>query len=324
MSAKKNIAVIGGGDSSEWVISVKSAQEVTSWIDKDKFNVFVVSIRGNEWLVKTENADFPINRADFSFEKAKFDYAMIIIHGTPGENGILQSYFDLLRIPYQTCGVFTSALTFNKFACKVYLKEFGIIMADSVMVREGDTPDYNSIISQLGLPLFVKPNNAGSSFGVTKVSQKEMLPEALKLALKEDNEVIIEAFLSGTEITCGIGPIDGVVKNFPITEIVSKKDFFDFEAKYTTGMSEEITPARISDALKIKCNEINMKIYKALNCKGIVRIDYIIKDQEPYFLEINTVPGMSPNSIIPQQIRAMGLDITKVLSRIIEDGLNKS
>ena len=239
----------------------------------------------------------------------------------PGENGLLQSYFELMRIPYNTCGVLSSALTFNKYACKTFLSAFGIKSAKGVLVRKHESYNEQSIVGQLGLPCFVKPNNSGSSCGVSKVKEQKDLKMALENSFCEDQEVLIEEFLQGVEITNGVARIGDEKIVFPITEIVSKNEFFDYQAKYTSGMTQEITPARISKDLEEKCKALSSKIYDLLDCRGIVRIDYIIRDQELYLLEVNTTPGMSQASIIPQQIKAMGMSVTEVYTKIIQTGL---
>jgi len=318
---KKKIAVIGGGDSSEKVVSVKSASQLMGMLDAEKYDLYLVYIAGNVWEVQIGEAKYPIDRSDFTFtkdgEKIAFDFAYITIHGTPGEDGILQSYFELLKIPYSSCGVFASNLTFNKYACKTFLNEFGITAAKGKFVRKGQNVDVDDIAT-LGFPCFVKPNNGGSSFGVSKVNSKSDILPAIEKALKEDSEVIIEEFIEGIEITNGAYMHDGEIKVLPITEIVSETDFFDYDAKYE-GLSQEITPARLTGKQTETCKAITKKVYEKLNCAGIVRVDYIVSNDEFYMLEINTVPGMSAASIIPQQIRAEGLKEKDVFSAVIEE-----
>jgi D-alanine-D-alanine ligase len=318
---KKNIAILAGGDSSEYVISIQSAEQIEAIIDREKYNVYKIHIKGSHWNLSTDNSVL-VNKNDFSLtisnQKINFDCALIAIHGTPGENGILQSYFDLIKIPYTTCNAFTSALTFNKFATKIFVKEYGVITAKSLIIRRGEKINSEDVVSKVGLPCFIKPNNGGSSFGTSKVKQIHEIQTAIELALKEDNEAIIEEFISGTEITNGVYKENGEIKALPITEIVSSKEFFDYEAKYTPGVTNEITPARISSELENRCKQTSINIYKILNCKGVVRIDYIINNNELFFLEINTVPGMSKNSIVPQQVRSCGLDMTSFFTNIIE------
>jgi D-alanine-D-alanine ligase len=320
----KNIAIVAGGNSSEWVISVQSGAMVAREIEKLGYNSYLVEIKNLDWFVKiSDNQNININKEDFSFQynnqKIKFDCALIAIHGTPGEDGKLQAYFELIGLPYTTCGVFASSLTFNKNACKVYLKDFGIKSADAVLVKKGYKWSSDEIEKKLGMPCFVKPNESGSSFGVTKVLDKSQLESAITHALSEGDDVIIEQFISGTEVTCGLVFTKSEKIVFPITEVVSKKDFFDYEAKYTPGFSEEITPARISDEMTKKVNNSSSIIYEAIGCKGIVRIDYIISGNDLYFLEVNTVPGMSPNSIVPKQIKEMCSTLAQVYKKIIDE-----
>jgi D-alanine-D-alanine ligase len=321
----KKIAVVGGGNQSEFVISVKSAGEVASALDRNRYEVYVVQIKGKEWTVKMDGADLPIDRNDFSFQlngnKITFDCAVMVTHGSPGEDGRFQAYLEMLGIPHTTCGVLSAAATFNKFVCKSLLQPYGVKMAEGVLIKKGHDIDKQELVNRLGLPVFIKPNEAGSSFGVTKITEASQIEEAVKHALTEGDEVLAESFIGGTEISCGVARIGGKLITFPITEICSKKDFFDYEAKYTSGLSEEITPARISLEMVTRCNAITATIYDALNCRGIVRIDYIISDNEFYFLEVNTIPGMSKNSIIPKQLREMGLSVTGVYSQLIEEAI---
>lgn len=320
---KKVIAIIAGGDSSEYEISIESAAQLIGILNKSKYESYIVSIRNNVWAVQHPSlGNLSIDRNDFSFKnggvKVNFDCALIAIHGTPGEDGKLQSYFDLLKIPYTTSGVLTSSLTFNKYTCKAFLNNFGINTAKAILVRKGShvKPDYVS--KELGLPCFVKPNNGGSSFGVTKVAAVGSIMDALDSAFKEDDEIIIEEFISGMEVTCGLLKTGEKEFILPLTEIVSKTEFFDYEAKYK-GMADEVTPARVSKDVEKLVKDTSSFIYDVLNCKGIVRIDYIFSKGKLYFLEVNTVPGMSKNSIVPQQARAAGLDLGELFSLVIED-----
>lgn len=320
---KKNIAIVAGGDSSEYEISIESAAQIIEILDKQKYDGYIVSIRNNVWEVQHPAlGNIAIDRNDFSFENAgvkiNFDCALIAIHGTPGEDGKLQSYFDLLKIPYTTSGVLTSALTFNKYTCKAFLNNFGINTAKAILIRKGSDVKADYIAKELGLPCFVKPNNGGSSFGVTKVTAIQGIKEALVSAFKEDDEIIIEEYLNGLEVTCGLVKTGEKEFILPLTEIVSKNEFFDFDAKYK-GMADEITPARVSMDIEKLVKDASSFIYDVLNCKGIVRIDYIFSNGKLYFLEVNTVPGMSKNSIVPQQVRAAGLDLGELFSLVIED-----
>jgi D-alanine-D-alanine ligase len=321
---KKNIAIITGGDSSEIVISLKSAGQVRSCLDPDKYNTYIVFIQNNDWHVNLDNGQqVYINRHDFSFitdnQKIKFDYAFFAMHGPPGENGKLQAYFDLLNIPYSTSGVLPLAMTFNKYVCKTFLSHCGIKTAVAVLLKKNVPFIAESIITKTGLPCFVKPNCSGSSFGVSLINNADDLNNAIEMALKEDNEVLIEEYIKGTELTCGLVKLKYKELVFPVTEIVSKKQFFDYEAKYTAGMSEEITPARIPEEISLKCQTLSSRIYSLLNCTGIVRIDFICRDGEFYFLELNGIPGMTKESIIPRQIRAYGLTESEVYEMIIKD-----
>jgi D-alanine-D-alanine ligase len=321
---KKNIAIITGGDSSEVVISLKSAEQVRSCLDPEKFESYIVYIRNSDWHVNIEGGgQIPVDRHDFTFKmgrtKIRFDYVFFAMHGPPGENGILQAYFDLLDIPYNTSGVLPLAVTFNKFVCKKFLSGCGIKTSPAILLKKNDKPDAGEILSRTGVPCFVKPNCGGSSFGITKVNDPADLEKALMTALKEDSEILVEQYIKGIELTCGLVKLKERDLIFPVTEIVSKKEFFDYEAKYTAGMSEEITPARVSEEISSGCQAISSKIYSLLNCSGIVRIDFICKDDELYFLELNGIPGMTKESIVPAQIRAYGLTESEVYEMIIRE-----
>lgn len=319
----KNIGIIYGGYSSEIIVSENSKNGVMTFIDENKYNRFPILITKEKWCAIVEDKEYPVDKNDFSFtinnEKIKIDCAYVTIHGTPGENGLLQGYFDMLDIPYTTCDVQAAAISFNKFTCNTYLKGFGVTVADSVLLRKGNNYNPDDIIEQLGLPCFVKPNAGGSSFGITKVQEAKQLSPAIEKAFTESNEVIIEQFVSGTEVTCGLYKTRNNQKVFPLTEVVSKNEFFDFEAKYSGEKVEEITPARIDDKVRDRIQSISSHIYDILGCKGIVRIDFIISDNKIFLLEVNTTPGMTVTSFIPQQIKAAGLDVQEVFTEIIED-----
>lgn len=323
----KHIAIVAGGDSSEVGVSLKSANGIKSFIDETKYKTTIVTIIGDEWLAKvSDTKSYVIDKNDFSYtingEKQKFDFAYITIHGTPGENGILQGYFDLIGLKYSCCGVLAAALSFNKFACNQYLKNFGAKVAKSMLVSPGASVNPAEVVANLGLPCFIKSNVGGSSFGVTKVKEEAQILPAIDKAFAEGGDVIIESFLKGTEITCGMYKTHEKTVVFPITEVVPENEFFDTDAKYN-GQVIEITPARISDELTKKVQEETKKYYDILGCKGIVRIDYIItEDGVPHVLEANTTPGMTQTSFIPQQVRAAGLDIKDVMTDIIENKLN--
>lgn len=324
---KRTIAIVAGGDSSELPVSLRSAQGLYSFIDKEKYNLYIVEMQGLRWEVQLpDGGKAPIDRNDFSFlmngDKINFDFAYITIHGTPGEDGKLQGYFDLLNLPYSSCDLLTSAMTFNKFSCNHYLKGFGIRVAESMMIREGFGVLDEEVINKVGLPCFVKPNLGGSSFGVTKVKVKEEIQPAIQKAFNEAKEVIVESFMKGTEITCGCYKTKAKEVVFPITEVVTSNEFFDYDAKYN-GQVEEITPARLSKELTERVQLLTSAIYDILGCSGIIRIDYIITEGEKInLLEINTTPGMTATSFIPQQIRAAGLDIKDVMTNIIENQFN--
>lgn len=323
---KKNIAIVAGGDSSEVVVSLKSAAGLYSFMDKERYNLFIVTIVGQTWQVEWSDTEkIAIDKNDFSFTqngvKTNFDFAYITIHGTPGENGILQGYFDLIGLPYSCCGVLAAAITFNKFTCNQYLKGFGVKVSESLVLRAGQTVSDEEVAQKIGFPCFVKPNVGGSSFGVTKVKSIEQVQPAIAHAFAEGEEVMIEAFMAGTEITCGVYKTKTKSHVLPITEVVPENEFFDFDAKYK-GEVEEITPARISDSLTERVQKLTSAIYDILGCKGIVRIDYIISEGEVInLLEVNTTPGMTATSFIPQQIAAAGLDIKDVMTEIIENEL---
>ena len=324
---KKNIAIVAGGDSSEVVVSLKSAAGLYSFMDKERYNVFIITIVGKVWQVElSETEKIEIDKNDFGFfkkeEKIVFDFAYITIHGTPGENGILQGYFDLIGLPYSCCGVLAAAVTFNKFSCNHYLKGFGVKVAESILLRAGQTVSDQEVVEKVALPCFIKPNVGGSSFGVTKVKSPEQIQPAIHKAFAEGSEVLIEAFMGGTEITCGVYKTKEKSVVLPITEVVSENEFFDFDAKYK-GQVQEITPARLSDALTERVQKLTSAIYDILGCKGIVRIDYIISEGEVInLLEVNTTPGMTATSFIPQQVAAAGLDIKNVMTEIIENEMN--
>ncbi len=325
---KRTIAIVAGGDSSEHEVSMKSAECIYSFIDKEKYTLYIIELTQKSWeAILPDNSRAKVDKNDFSFmdgkQKVRPDFAYIIIHGTPGENGIVQGYFDLLCIPYSTCDVLVSALTFSKFTVNQYLKGFGVRVAESMLVnkRHKDVSD-EDIIERIGLPCFIKPNASGSSFGVTKVKTKEQIRPALAAAFKESDDVMIEAFIDGIELANGCYKTKEKAVVLPITEVVSKNEFFDYNAKYN-GEAVEITPARLSPELTERVKKLTSAIYDILNCKGIVRIDYIITEGEKInMLEINTTPGMTTSSFIPQQIRAAGLDIKDVMTDIIEDHFN--
>lgn len=337
---KKTIAIIAGGDSSEHGVSMRSAAGINSWIDTELFDAYIIEVTGQKWEAHLPSGKTSqVFRHNFSFKDEwgrdiHPDYAYITIHGTPGENGILQGYFDLLNIPYSTSGVLVEALTFNKFVCNQYLKGFGVKVADSMLIRRGQTVESQDVVDRLGLPCFIKPNDGGSSFGVTKCKTIDDIQPALEAAFAEGTEVVIESMLEGTEISNGVFSgtrinADGEREHFkqvlPITEVVPETEFFDYDAKYN-GKVEEITPARLSDETTKRVQAVTSAIYDILGATGIIRVDYIIsKNAEGEdvinMLEINTTPGMTATSFIPQQARAAGIEMKDMLTAVILEKL---
>ncbi len=321
---KRKIAIVAGGDSSENPVSLRSAATILEYMDKDKYEPYILEIEGKNWQVHvSEGVNAPVDRNDFSFTfngvKTVFDYAYIIIHGTPGENGVFEGYLRLMRIPFSTCDVLPSALTFNKFVLNKTMKSCKVNVANSRRLRKGDVVDPDKIIRKVGLPCFIKPTDGGSSFGTTKVKTREQIIPAVEEAFKENNEIMIESFMQGIEVTNGYYKTRKREVKLPVTEVVPKTDFFDYDAKYN-GKVEEITPARIPDELRDRIQDLTAKIYDLLGCHGIIRNDYIITDGDKInLLEVNTTPGMTATSFIPQQIRAAGMNLTDVLTEIIED-----
>lgn len=323
---KRKIAIVAGGDSSEHHISLRSAQGLESFMDKTRYDVWTVVIRGTDWHVRLpDGSTTPIDRNDFGFdyegEHICFDYAYITIHGTPGENGLLEGYFELIRMPYSTCSPLVSAMTFNKFVLNQYLRGFGVRVAESLALKKGQAIADDDVVERIGLPCFIKPTCGGSSYGTTKVKTREQIQPAIAAAFNEADEVMIESFIQGTEITCGCYKTKTKTKSvvFPITEVLSEGEFFDNNAKYN-GKTREITPARIPDETAERVRQLTSAIYDILSCHGIIRIDYIItEDGNINLLEVNTTPGMTTTSFIPQQVRAAGLEMGEVLSDIIED-----
>mgnify|MGYP000432932644 FL=1 len=322
----KNIAIIAGGNSSEHEVSMKSGKNIYNEIDETRYNKYLVVLKERDWHVEIGEEKFPVDKNDFSFtrngEKILFDFAYITIHGVPGENGLLQGYLDMMGVPYGCCNVLASALTFDKHTCNTYLKSYGVNVADSVMLIRGMAYDVNEIINEVGLPCFVKPNAEGSSFGVTKVKEAAQLEDALKKAFALCQEVLIETFIDGTELTCGVVKAGDMDIAMPIAEVIPKNEFFDFEAKYDPTKSDEIIPARISPELTNRIKTLSSMIYDILRCEGIIRVDYIVRDDEIFMLEVNTTPGMTSNSFVPKMVRAMGGTLREVLTKIIDNQLN--
>ncbi len=307
---KRKIAIVAGGDSSEHDVSLRSAAGILSFIDKDKYDAEIVELQGSDLKTLSRLVDF--------------DYAYVTIHGTPGENGLLQGYLEMMHIPYSCCGVLAAALTFNKYTCNHYLHAFGINIAKSILLRKDQVPAdiEEQVERELGFPCFIKSNVGGSSFGCTKVKTRDNVLSAIERAFEEGDEVICESYLKGTEVTSGVYKTKNKAVAFPITEVVTKREFFDYDAKYN-GQVDEITPARIPDELRDRVQAMTLKIYDIIGAHGIIRTDYVLIDDEIYLLEVNTTPGMTATSFIPQQVRAAGLDIKDVLTDIIEDSFAK-
>lgn len=373
---RKNIALIYGGNSLEAEISIKSGKNVADNLDRDRYNIYEVLLRGESWRVLNPNGEIvpggfaeellnreieiekgyvnvdgasvnannsgahgrikiedmqklpgtEIDKTDFSFTfggvKTKFDYAFIMIHGNPGENGVLQGYLEMMDIPFNTCSSFVSTITFDKHSCKRFLDFSGVNLAKDRFIRKEDFcfADCDSIIEKLGLPLFVKPSDGGSSFGVTKVKRPNELAEAIKMAFEVSSSVLVEECIKGREVTNGIYTVNGKIVNLPVTEIVTDREFFDYEAKYL-GQSREICPAPLGDELTRRVQRTSEKIYRYLGCKGLVRMDYFIRDDEIYFLELNTVPGMTAMSLVPAQVRAAGITMKELFNSLIAESI---
>ncbi|MCX6283131.1 MAG: D-alanine--D-alanine ligase [Bacteroidetes bacterium] len=318
-----NIAIVAGGNSGEYDISMKSGKQVELHMDLKKFRPFLIEIRGTKWNYKLESKSFFIDKNDFSLaigkRKIRFDAVFNAIHGTPGEDGRLQGYFDMLGIPYTSCGLMTSALSFNKSFCKDVVAGYGTDVARSVHLYKGDSAAGAEVIKHLTLPVFVKPNCGGSSVGMSKVNFKKDLKTALDIAFKEDDEIIVEEFIKGRELTCGVIRSKGKIIAFPVTEIISKKEFFDYEAKYQPGMAEEVVPADVPAKVAEKCREISVNLFRKLNCKGIVRFDYIFTGRKFYFLEVNTVPGITSASIVPKMAKAYGWTYSDLITNLLNE-----
>ena len=322
---KKNIAILRGGNSSESTISIKSAAVVYKHIDRNLYTPFLVHIEGADWYVVDGTEKRAIDKNDFSFQtkhsKINLQGVFMAIHGSPGEDGILQAYFDLLNIPYNCCGSFEASITFNKAMCNALLKQFDIPSAKAVLLNKNEDYTLSEIEDKIGLPCFVKPNRAGSSFGISKITETAQFEAAIKEAFVHDNQVIIEAFINGTEVTCGVLQKEEKLLALPLTEITTKNDFFDYQAKYE-GKSEEITPARISTEERDQVQVISKTIYQTLNLKGMVRMDYIIENKQAFLIEVNTIPGLSEESIIPQQAKAYGMDLKELFNLSLANMFN--
>ena len=325
MTEKLSIALLAGGDSSEREIALQSAAQIAAALDPEKYDVTMIDLHGRDWhYTAPDGREWQVDKNDFSLtvagEHREFDYALILIHGTPGEDGRLQGYLDMMGIPYSSCGMTSSVLTFDKVTTKRTLAGRGINLARERFLRRGETWDATEIADDLGLPLFVKPNASGSSFGVTKVRTADELPAAVEKAFSESDEVLIEECIAGREMGCGVIIAGGREYLFPITEIVSKKEFFDYEAKYTAGFSDEITPADIAPEVKAELNRMTLEAYRTCRCRGVVRVDFIVTPEgKPYFIELNSIPGMSGGSIVPKQAKAAGMTLGELYDIVIAD-----
>ena len=319
--AKKSVAVIYGGNSSEHQVSIQSGKNVAANLDRERYDVYEILIKGKSWSLIARNGEemepAEINKTDFSAAGVHFDVAFIMIHGTPGENGLLQGYFEMLEIPFTTCNAFVSNIAFDKYSCKRFLDFAGVKFAKDCYIRKGRPYSPRSIVAQLGLPLFIKPTNGGSSFGVTKVKSMEEIEPAVERAFLENDAVMAEEAIVGREVTNGIFTDRGKIVNLPVTEIVTEREFFDFEAKYQ-GLSKEICPAPLPPHITEQIQQMTTHIYTFMGCSGLVRMDYTIKGEEIFFLEMNMVPGMTPMSLIPAQVRAAGIEIKEFFTALIE------
>ncbi|MBC8510444.1 MAG: D-alanine--D-alanine ligase [Cryomorphaceae bacterium] len=318
----KNIAILTGGDSAEYDISILSANTVLQHLNPELFKGYIIHLKDDKFTVLIKKIKIEVDKSNFTFEvenkRISFDAIFMALHGSPAENGLIQPYFDNLNIPYTSCNAKVSALTFNKYECNKKLKELGFNCATSFLYKKENNIVEQEIIDRVKLPCFVKPNGAGSSFGISKVKKKEDLTKAINSALQHDNKVLIEQFIDGIEISCGVYTNQNNIQALPITEIVTENEFFDYQAKYE-GKSQEITPARISKKLTIEVQKLTTDIYKAMELSGICRIDYIIMNEKPYILEINTIPGFTEESIIPQQVKSANLKLSVIFESCLVD-----
>jgi D-alanine-D-alanine ligase len=324
----KKVAVVAGGYSGEHEISLKSAKTIMDNLDRSRFEPILVEITREAWVVDHSLGKFQIDKSDFTFQtgedKIHFDYAYIIIHGTPGEDGKLQGYLDMMGVPYSTGSAMNMSVTFNKGLTQRLLRSYGFNVAEFVLLRKGEELRPDHILSKVGLPCFVKPAEAGSSLGISKVKEEEELAAAVEHVLKVDDQIMIEAFLDGREITCGVCRVDGKITALPVTEIISESEFFDYEAKYNDKGTQEITPADIPEEAYQRCQAVSEQVYDVMQCEGIVRIDFFLCEEDLYVVEINGVPGMSAASIVPKMIEAADQDIGQIISDLIETQLNSS
>lgn len=326
--SKINVVLFMGGDSGEYEVSIASSSQVKKNLDPEKYEVYPVLIRNGKWFYTDNNGvQIHFNRNTHSLlignEAITFDCAFIAIHGTPGEDGKLQGYLDLAGIPYTTCDVTTSAITFNKYFSNDLAKQYGVKVAATVILKRNEPWNAESLAAEVGLPCFIKPNKSGSSVGVSKVYELAGIDVAINKAFAEDDEVLVQQFIKGREMACGVFSIKDKVHVLPVTEIISKNDFFDYHAKYTEGVADEITPAHITEVESNECQKITDYLYRRFNCKGVVRFDYFLVDNEWWFLEVNTVPGFSAESIVPKQVKAAGLELKEFFGALVDEALRK-
>lgn len=324
---KKNVVVIAGGNSSEYEVSIKSGNHIFSEVDGEKYNKYLMILRGRDWMVEIGDQKFPVDKNDFSFEyqgkKVVFDFAYITIHGNPGENGMLQGYLDMMGVPYSTCNTLVEAITFDKYTCTNYLNAFGINTTHPIMLVRGKAFDKEAVLKVVGLPCFVKPNAEGSSFGVSKVKTAADFDAAVEGAFKMCREILVESFIDGIEFTCGLYKVGDKKVVMPVAEVIPKKEFFDYEAKYDAKMSDEIIPGRFSAEITGRIQDMASEVYDILRCEGIVRIDGFVRGEEIIMLEVNTTPGMTANSFVPKMVRVMGFPLRDVITGIIEEKLKR-
>ena len=324
---KKNVVVIAGGNSSEYEVSIKSGNHIFSEVDGEKYNKYLMILRGRDWMVEIGDQKFPVDKNDFSFEyqgkKVVFDFAYITIHGNPGENGMLQGYLDMMGVPYSTCNTLVEAITFDKYTCTNYLNAFGINTTHPIMLVRGKAFDKEAVLKAVGLPCFVKTNAEGSSFGVSKVKTAADFDAAVEGAFKMCREILVESFIDGIEFTCGLYKVGDKKVVMPVAEVIPKKEFFDYEAKYDAKMSDEIIPGRFSAEITGRIQDMASEVYDILRCEGIVRIDGFVRGEEIIMLEVNTTPGMTANSFVPKMVRVMGFPLRDVITGIIEEKLKR-
>jgi len=323
----KTIAIVAGGNSSEFEISVKSARAVERALT-NRYDTYLIMIKGVDWYWEDLSGQiYKVDKNTFTLKLhnrlVRFDAVFIAIHGTPGENGFLQGYFEMMGVPYTGCNTYTSALTFNKNACKTFLKDFSVNMARSVFINKNNIPDPGTLAKKIGLPMFIKPNESGSSFGVSKVTKVEEIMPAIELAFTESPQVLAEEFINGTEVACGVLKTSEKTIVLPVTEIISKNVFFDFEAKYDPSKANEITPARLPDKIISAIQKASSDIASYLDCKGLVRVDFIVLNDEPVFIEVNTIPGITEESIVPKQMKEYGIEPGELYSMLIEDAIKR-